>query len=175
MREELLLRNVAKLVDMPTAESKEVIPWKAQEAISFLRSTRSHRLHAAFVFAIVLGLRRGELLGLRWIDLDFAEGVAHPRKQVQRRKKVGLVHVDLKTEHSKGALPLPRLCLEALGERRQLQKLEKAKAGEKWTELDLIFTTETGGMIDPDGFSGSFERRVNRSGIRRIPLHHTRH
>ncbi|BFV58073.1 site-specific integrase [Kitasatospora sp. CMC57] len=175
MREELLLRNVAQLVDMPKAESKEVIPWKAQEAIGFLRSTRSHRLYAAFVFAIVLGLRRGELLGLRWIDLDFAEGVAHPRKQVQRRKGAGLVLTDLKTEHSKGALPLPRLCLEALGERRQLQRLEKAKAGGTWTETDLVFTSDSGGMIDPDGFSGSFERRVLRSGIRRIPLHHTRH
>ncbi len=175
MREEILLRNVGKLVDMPQADSKEVIPWRAQEAIDFLRSTRSHRLHAAYVFAIVLGLRRGELLGLRWIDLDLAEGVAHLRKQVQRRKGVGLVHVDLKTEHSKGALPLPRLCLEALGERRQLQRLEKARAGEKWTEMDLVFTAENGGMIDPDGFSGSFERRVKRSGIRRIPLHHTRH
>lgn len=135
MREELLLRNVAKLVDMPTAESKEVIPWKAQEAISFLRSTRSHRLHAAFVFAIVLGLRRGELLGLRWIDLDFAEGVAHPRKQVQRRKKVGLVHVDLKTEHSKGALPLPGSALKPWGSgasSRSWRRPRPARSGPSW-------------------------------------------
>ncbi|GAA5005667.1 tyrosine-type recombinase/integrase [Kitasatospora paranensis] len=175
MREELLLRNVATLVDMPQATAKEVIPWRSAEAVAFLRSTRSHRLHAAFVMAIVLGLRRGELLGLRWIDLDLGEGVAHPRKQVLRRTGVGLVLADLKTDPSKGALPLPRLVLEALGERRQLQRMERAKAGDRWTELDLIFTSETGGMIDPDGFSGSFERRVIRSGIRRIPLHHARH
>ena len=175
MREELILRNVATLVDMPQATAKEVIPWSGREAITFLRSARSHRLYAAFVFSIVLGLRRGELLGLRWIDLDLSTGTAHPRKQVLRRKKVGLVHADLKTEHSKGALPLPRLCLEALGERRMVQRLEKEKAGERWTEMDLVFTTETGGMIDPDGFSGTFERRVIRSTVRRIPLHHTRH
>lgn len=175
MREELILRNVATLVDMPQATAKEVIPWSGQEAITFLRSARSHRLYAAFVFSIVLGLRRGELLGLRWIDLDLSTGTAHPRKQVLRRTGIGLVHADLKTEHSKGALPLPRLCLEALGERRQLQRLERERAGTRWTEMDLVFTTETGGMIDPDGFSGTFERRVTRSTVRRIPLHHTRH
>ncbi|MCZ4122384.1 tyrosine-type recombinase/integrase [Streptomyces sp. H39-S7] len=175
MREELLLRNVASLVDMPSVDSKEIIPWSAQEAIDFLRSTRPHRMHAAFVLALVLGLRRGELLGLRWIDLDLDQGVAHPRKQVQRQKGAGLVLVDLKTEASKGALPLPLLCIETLGECRRLRELEKAKAGEKWTELGLVFGTETGGLFDPDHFSQTFQRRVKRSRLRRVRLHDTRH
>ncbi|TDU05236.1 site-specific recombinase XerD [Streptomyces sp. 846.5] len=175
MREELLLRNVVTLVGIPSAESKEVIPWSAAEAIAFLRSARPHRLYAAFVLALVLGLRRGELLGLRWIDLDLGQGVAHPRKQVQRQKGKGLVHVDLKTKASKGALPLPLFCVEALGERRRLLELERAKAGEKWTDLDLVFGTETGGLYDPDHFSQCFQRRVKRSAQRRVRLHDTRH
>ena len=175
MREELLLRNVVTLVGIPSAESKEVIPWSAAEAIAFLRSARPHRLYAAFVLALVLGLRRGELLGLRWIDLDLGQGVAHPRRQVQRQKGKGLVHVDLKTESSKGALPLPLFCVEALGERRRLLELERAKAGEKWSELDLVFGTETGGLYDPDHFSQCFQRRVKRSAQRRVRLHDTRH
>ncbi|GAA1140117.1 integrase [Kitasatospora gansuensis] len=175
MKEELLLRNVARLVDMPKASRKEVIPWTAQDALTFLRSARPHRLHAAFVFALVLGFRRGELLGLRWIDVDLSTGTIHPRKQVRRRTGVGLVHVDLKTEASTGAVPLPRFCLEALGERRVLQQREKVRAGIDWTDMDLIFSTETGGMVDPDGFSETFERRVLRSGVRRVPLKVTRH
>ncbi|MFJ8040156.1 tyrosine-type recombinase/integrase [Kitasatospora sp. NPDC096147] len=175
MKDELLLRNVAKLVDMPKADSKEVIPWTAQEALAFLRSARPHRLYAAFVFALTLGFRRGELLGLRWIDVDLSTGTIHPRKQVRRRTGVGLVHVDLKTKASEGAVPLPRFCLDALGERKVLQQREKVKAGIDWTELDLIFSTETGGMVDPDGFSDTFERRVLRSGVRRVPLKDTRH
>ncbi|MBF9068175.1 tyrosine-type recombinase/integrase [Streptacidiphilus fuscans] len=175
MREELLLRNVAVLVGIPSAESKEIIPWSAEEAIGFLRSARPHRLYAAFVLALVLGLRRGELLGLRWIDLDIGQGVAHPRKQVQRKTGVGLVHVDLKTDSSKAALPLPLLCVEALGERRRLQELERARAGMDWSELDLVFSTETGGLLDPDHFSQTFQRRVKRSKLRRVRLHDTRH
>ncbi|MFF0389608.1 tyrosine-type recombinase/integrase [Kitasatospora sp. NPDC004615] len=175
IREELLLRNVAELVDMPKADSKEVIPWTVSEAITFLRSVRAHRLCAAFVLALALAFRRSELLGLRWVDIDFSTGTIHPRKQVQRKKGVGLVLVDLKTDASTGALPLPRLCLEALGERRELQRRERVRAGLDWTEHDLIFSTETGGPIDPDGFSDTFERRVRRSGVRRIPLKDTRH
>ena len=175
MREELLLRNVATLVGVPAAESKEIIPWSAEEAVAFLRSARPHRLYAAFVLALVLGLRRGELLGLRWIDLDFGQGVAHPRKQVQRQKGKGLVLVDLKTKASKGALPLPLFCVEALRERRTLLELEKAREGSSWTELDLVFSTESGGLYDPDHFSQCFQRRVKRSGQRRVRLHDTRH
>ena len=175
MREELLLRNVVTLVGIPSAESKEVIPWSAPEAIAFLRSARPHRLYAAFVLALVLGLRRGELLGLRWIDLDLGQGVAHPRKQVQRQKGKGLVLVDLKTKASKGALPLPLFCIEALGERRRLIELETARAGRQWTDLDLVFSTETGGLYDPDHFSQCFHRRLKRSGQRRVRLHDTRH
>jgi len=175
MREELLLRNVVTLVGISSAETKEIIPWSAQEAIAFLRSARPHRLYAAFVLALVLGLRRGELLGLRWMDLDLGQGVMHPRKQVQRHKGKGLVHVDLKTKASKGALPLPLFCVEALGERRRLLALEKERAGEKWSELDLVFATETGGLYDPDHFSQCFQRRVKRSGQRRVRLHDTRH
>ncbi|MFJ5922724.1 tyrosine-type recombinase/integrase [Kitasatospora sp. NPDC092948] len=175
IREELLLRNVAELVDMPKADSKEVIPWTVSEAITFMRSVRAHRLFAGFVLALVLGFRRGELLGLRWVDIDFSTGTIHPRKQVQRVKGIGLVLVDLKTASSVGALPLPRLCLEVLGERRMLQRRERERAGLDWTEYDLILTTETGGPIDPDGFSDTFERRVKRSGVRRIPVKDTRH
>ena len=175
MREELLLRNVVTLVGVPSASSKEIIPWSAEEAIAFLRSARPHRLYAAFVMALVLGLRRSELLGLRWIDLDLGQGVAHPRKQVQRQKGKGLVLVDLKSKASTGALPLPLFCIEALGERRQLLELEKAKAGESWTGLDMVFGTENGGLYDPDHFSRCFQDRVKRSKQRRVRLHDTRH
>ncbi|WP_055590535.1 site-specific integrase [Peterkaempfera griseoplana] len=175
MREELLLRNVAALVDMPKVTKKESIPWSADEAVVFLKRARSHRLNAAFVLALVLGLRRGELLGLRWVDLDLPGGVAHPRKQVQRETGAGLVLVDLKTETSKSALPLPRLCIETLGERRRLQELEREMKGTAWQETGLVFTSAAGGPVDPDGFSGTFERLVKRAGVRRVRLHDTRH
>ncbi|MDQ0832171.1 integrase [Streptomyces achromogenes] len=74
VREELLTRNVALLVDMPKVSKDKGTAWNAREAIPFLRSVRAHRLYAACVLVLVLGLRRSEVLGLRWQDIDFEAG-----------------------------------------------------------------------------------------------------
>lgn len=173
-REELVGRNVAELVDMPSVETREVVPWSAAEAIEVLKVARSHRLYAAFVLVLVLGLRRGEVLGLRWSDVNLPEGQFMPRKQVQRVDGA-LVLKDLKSKASKAALPLPLLCAEALAERKHLQQLECAAAGESWKESGLIFTERHGGPIEPRSFSRTFDARAARSGVRRIPLHDARH
>jgi integrase len=178
MREELLTRNVALLVDMPKVNKDKGTAWSAREAITFLRSTRAHRLYAACVLVLVLGLRRSEVLGLRWQDIDFENGRFTPVKQVQREKGVGLVLKDLKTESSQAVLPLPEYCARALEERRALQELERKIAGDHWAQPDdhdLIFSSEHGGMIDPTGFSRTFDRLVKRAGVRRITVRLARH
>ncbi|MFD7855280.1 site-specific integrase [Streptomyces anulatus] len=178
VREELLTRNVAELVDMPKVTKKEAKPWNAREAITFLRSARAHRLYAACVLVLVLGLRRSEVLGLRWQDIDFDQRQFTPLKQVQRVKGVGLVLKDLKTESSHAVLPLPEFCARALEERRELQDLERRIVGEGWSQepgQDLIFSSERGGLIDPVGFSRSFNALVKRAGVRRITVRLARH
>ncbi|MFE3680711.1 tyrosine-type recombinase/integrase [Streptomyces griseus] len=178
VREELLTRNVAELVDMPKVTKKEAKPWNAREAITFLRSARAHRLYAACVLVLVLGLRRSEVLGLRWQDIDFDQRQFTPLKQVQRVKGVGLVLKDLKTESSHAVLPLPEFCARALEERRELQDLERRIVGDGWGQepgQDLIFSSERGGLIDPVGFSRSFNALVKRAGVRRITVRLARH
>ncbi|QRV28762.1 site-specific integrase [Streptomyces californicus] len=178
VREELLTRNVAELVDMPKVTKKEAKPWNAREAITFLRSARAHRLYAACVLVLVLGLRRSEVLGLRWQDIDFDQRQFTPLKQVQRVKGVGLVLKDLKTESSHAVLPLPGFCARALEERRELQDLERRIVGDGWSQepgQDLIFSSERGGLIDPVGFSRSFNALVKRAGVRRITVRLARH
>ncbi|MBA9046921.1 MULTISPECIES: tyrosine-type recombinase/integrase [Streptomyces] len=178
MREELLTRNVALLVDMPKVSKDQKKPWNAREAITFLRSARAHRLYAACVLVLVLGLRRSEVLGLRWQDIDFEASQISTVKQVQRVRGVGLVLKDLKTESSQAVLPLPEFCARALKERMELQELERKIAGDHWSQEpdhDLIFSSEHGGMIDPVGFSRTFERLVKRVGVRRITIRLARH
>ncbi|MEU3507487.1 tyrosine-type recombinase/integrase [Streptomyces longwoodensis] len=178
IREELLTRNVALLVDMPKVTKDKGASWNAREAITFLRSVRAHRLYAACVLVLVLGLRRSEVLGLRWQDVDFEARQFTPVKQVQRVKSVGLVLKDLKTESSQAVLPLPEFCARVLEERRELQELERKIAGDHWSQKpdhDLIFSSERGGMIDPVGFSRTFDRLVKRAGVRRITVRLARH
>ncbi|HCA88563.1 MAG TPA: site-specific integrase [Streptomyces sp.] len=177
MREELVGRNVAALVDMPQVVKQKVTPWTAAEAIKFLRTARPHRLYAAFVLVLVLGLRRSEVLGLRWQDVDLEHGQFTPTMQVQRVDGK-LVLKKLKTESSQAALPLPAFCLEALADRKYLQGIERDMAGVRWGQpegQDLIFSERHGGMIEPRGFSRTFEALLNRARIRRITVRLARH
>jgi integrase len=178
IKEEILARNVALLVDMPKVSKDKGTAWGAREAITFLRAVRAHRFYAACVLLLVLGLRRSELLGLRWQDIDFENRQFTPVKQVQRRKGVGLILKDLKTESSQAALPLPEFCARALEERRELQELERKIVGDVWRQEpdhDVIFSSERGGLTDPVGFSRTFERLVKRAGVRRITVRLARH
>jgi integrase len=75
MREELVGRNVASLVRGPVIRRDEVKPWSPEEASVFLAATSSHRLYALFAVGVALGLRKGELLALRWEDVDLENGL----------------------------------------------------------------------------------------------------
>jgi integrase len=80
MREELIERNVATVVRPPVIERVEVQPWSTEEASRFLSASADHRLHALFAVGVALGLRKGELLALRWDDVDLEGGVLHIRQ-----------------------------------------------------------------------------------------------
>ena len=178
IREELLTRNVALLVDMPKVSKDKGRAWSAREAVIFLRTARAHRFYAACVLVLVLGLRRSEVLGLRWQDIDFENRQFTPVKQVQREKGKGLILKDLKTESSTAVLPLPEFCARALEERRELQDLERQIVGDQWRrepDHDVIFSSERGGLTDPVGFSRTFNALVKRAGVRRITVRLARH
>jgi integrase len=83
-REELVIRNVAKLVTLRAWKRKPIEPWSADEAVQFLVAAKSHRWYAAYVMLLVYGMRRGEALGLRWCDVDLAHNKIHIRQQLQR-------------------------------------------------------------------------------------------
>ena len=113
VREELIARNVARLVELPEWRPKPVKPWAADEARQFLAASKSDPLHAAFVLLVLYGLRRGEVLGLRWADVDFDAGIIHIRQQVQRvRGELRLGPV--KTHAGQRNLPLLNLARQAL-------------------------------------------------------------
>jgi integrase len=85
-KDSLVARNVAALVRPPRVQAKEVCPLTPEEARRFLDSIRGHRLEALFTVAVLLGLRQGEALGLRWRDIDVEEGTLRVRYALQRLK-----------------------------------------------------------------------------------------
>ncbi|MER7534735.1 tyrosine-type recombinase/integrase [Streptomyces sp. NPDC097704] len=173
-REELVTRNVATLVEPPTVAARELSPWSLDETLDFLAAARKDPLYAAFVLAIALGFRRGEVVGLRWenVDLDKRE----IRVRTQRQRVAGEVYEDdPKGRRRKQTLPLPAICVAPLRWQRLKQATARESAGEKWTETGYVFTTRTGQPIEPRNLYRSFTRVAKNADLRVVRLHDARH
>lgn len=173
-REELIMRNVATLVEPPSVETHEISPWSLNETLDFLTAARKDPLYAAFVLAIALGLRRGEVVGLRWENLDLEKREIPVRTQRQRVRGVAYED-DPKGRRRKQTLPLPALCVAPLRWQRLRQTAMREVAGDQWEESGYVFTTRSGRPIEPRNLYRSFTRVAKTAGIRVIRLHDARH
>ncbi len=175
VREEILTRNVAGMIRMPVPRSERRQVWSVDDVRRFLESSREagDSLHAAYVVMLVLGLRRGELLGLGWEDVDLEKGEARIRWQVQRIDGQ-LVRRRTKTAGSDAVLPLPEICIDALRSHRAMTNRRRLQAGEAWHETGLVFTTLFGLALDPRNFNRSFKQRAEAAEVPVIPVHSTR-
>ena len=171
VREEIIPRNVAALLRVSKPRKRRVKPWSVDEARKFLVSARERRdpMYAAYVLILVLGLRRGEVLGLRWADVDPDAQEIRIGRQLQRING-RLLHRETKTEASDAALPLVDICTTALRERKRDQEAARGAADE-WTDNGLVFTTRTGQPIEPRNFNRSFATACDRAKVRRVPVH----
>jgi integrase len=175
--EELVDRNVATMLTVPRPPKRRIHPWEPEEARAFLSAAEGRVLYPAYVVQLCLGLRRGEVLGLGWDDVDLDRGEAHIRWQIQR---VGgqLVRVPVKTADSEGVIPLPPFVVKALAARQTVQQAERERSGARWSDPHgwrLILTTPAGGPIDPRNFNRSFHAVARAAGVRSIRVHDTRH
>ncbi|WP_240140239.1 site-specific integrase [Streptomyces sp. MUM 178J] len=173
-REELVMRNVATLVEPPSVDARDLSPWSLDETLDFLSAARKDPLYAAFVLAIALGFRRGEIVGLHWdnIDLDKRE----IRVRTQRQRVRGEAYEDdPKGRRRKQTLPLPAICIAPLRWQRMRQAAQRERAGADWKETGYVFTTRTGLPIEPRNLYRSFTRVADSAGLRVIRLHDARH
>ncbi|WP_245205605.1 tyrosine-type recombinase/integrase [Kitasatospora sp. RG8] len=179
VREELLARNVARLVERPTVPHKEVQPLTPEEVRALLRAARDHRLYPLWLLLVSTGLRRGEVLALTWTDIDLEARQLRVRRNLQRVKG-HLVFGTPKTARSRRTIALPASCVARLRERREQQIQERAEAGMDWQPLDiqpdgLVFTTLTGTALDPRNLNRSLATLCTKAKLRRIRVHDLRH
>ncbi|TMR98365.1 site-specific integrase [Nonomuraea basaltis] len=130
-------------------------------------------LYAAYVLVLATGLRRGEVLGLRWQDVDLDNAEMTIAWQLQRFRDQ-LHHRETKTEASDAVLPLIDVCITALKERQEDQQRCRETAGAEWVENGLVFTTRTGRPVEPRNFNRSFAKAIQHAQVRSIPVHATR-
>jgi integrase len=174
VREEVIPRNVAKLVRISAPKYTVNRGLSVAQARQVLRTARGERRYALYVLALCLGLRRGELLGLRWEDIDLDAGTLEVARTLQR---VGgaLRFVRPKTDDSARTIPLPPLCIGALREHRRQQFTERADAWPNWREHGLVFPTRIGTPMEPDNLRRSWSRIRTAAGLTGTRFHDIRH
>jgi integrase len=173
--EDLVSKNPAAAVRLPTLRKRRTKAWSVDEARRFLENARDEAdpLYAVYVLILVLGLRKGEVLGLDWKHVDLDVGELYVGEQLQRIRDQ-LRRRPVKTDDSEAPLPLPGICLAALKLRRREQERDRQKAGDAWQDTGLAFTSPTGQPLDPTKLNGRFDARIARARVRRITVHGTR-
>jgi integrase len=173
VRDELVPRNVAKLVRGPRVVRPEVQPLTVDEAKALLAVAADDRLRSLWLLLMATGLRRGEALALRWADIDLDRRTLRIRGSLQRHAGK-LAVVEPKTERSKRALPLPEVVATVLREHRAAQVTDRL-AAPAWTDDDFVFTTSVGTALEPRNVARSLHTLCDRAGVRRIRVHDLRH
>lgn len=168
-------RNVAKLVVVPRTVRYEATVLTPEQAGQFLAHLSGHKHEALYVCAITLGLRRGELLGLRWTDVDFETAYVDVRYALHRVKGAGLQLAEPKSGRAKRKLRIPQVCLAALARWRGKQAEAKRWAGQDWKEGNFIFTGGTGMPLHPDDISRELPAILKEAGLPKARMHDLRH
>ncbi|MGH7914767.1 MAG: site-specific integrase [Candidatus Binataceae bacterium] len=155
----------------------------SDEARKFLDAVKGERLEAVFTVGLALGLRRGEVLGPRWSDLDFVARTIRVGQALQRSGGIRidgqpskLRFVEPKSLRSSRTIPMPECVVNALRAHRAMQAQERLLAGSEWQDLGLVFTTGKGTPLEPRGIVTSFKRMLKKAGLSdTIRLHDSRH
>lgn len=177
-----VVRNVATLVDAPAKVRRELRPLTAEQARGLIAGTAGDptaeppvprdRQHALYALAVATGMRQGELLALRWEDVDLEAGAVAVRHTLQRRTK------DLaepKTDRARRVLVLGSGAVAGLREHRRLQREEWMAAARPWTEQTHLFTTSVGTPLDSRNVTQDFQKALERLGLPRQRFHDLRH
>ena len=174
VRWELLGRNPADLVDRPTAPRPEIESWVPDQVRAFLSFVADDRLAPLWRLVATTGLRRGELLGLRWIDVDLDGSRIAIRQSLVLVKGVPTIS-EPKTSNARRSIDLDLETAVQLRKWKTRLAKEKLAAPEVWTESGLVFVDELGNPLHPSTVTRTFSRLAASAGLPPIKLHGLRH
>jgi integrase len=174
VEDRLLQHNPADGAHKLPKDRPEMKVWSPEEIRAFLESVASDRLFALWRLALTTGMRRGELLGLRDIDLDLE---AAELRIVQTRIKTGagVAYGQPKTEKGRRPIALDDVTVAALRRYLRVRAEERLAWGPGYVDEGLVFCRENGSPLDPDVASQRFERLARGADLPRIPFHGLRH
>ena len=171
----LIPRNATEAVKAPQVRRQEIRPLSAEQVKVFLETACGDRLEALFVLAIHTGLRQGELLGLKWEDVDLESGTLRVRRTLATTKS-GPMLTAPKTKGSRRSVKLTQGALDALRSHLERQLQEIDRAGSLWRENGLVFASETGEPLDRRSLtSRRFKALLKRAQLPVRRFHDLRH
>lgn len=176
-RKRLVNRNVALDADPPKVRGpgeREMETWTPEELRLFLQGIAHHRLAPAYLLSASTGMRRGEVLGLRWRDIDLDNAtVAIRQTLISVRYEITLS--EPKTARGHRTISLDPATVAVLRAHLAMQQAERDRYGEAYEDHNLVFARPDGRPLHPDYFSQTFDRTVKRLGLKKVRLHDLRH
>ncbi|QYN16837.1 tyrosine-type recombinase/integrase [Amycolatopsis sp. DSM 110486] len=175
-REELIGRNVARLVATPSRGETDIEPLDEEAARAFIRAIAAHWLHALWLILVTTGLRKGEALGLAWSDVDMETGLVKVRRTVQRVRG-RLLFGKVKTKRSRREVYIGRVALAALAKHRQqtAERLSEPLNPAPEQPDDLIFVTSSGRVVEPRNVNTMLNRILTNAKLDHVRVHDLRH
>ena len=181
VKEKLVSNNViADTVPPKVVRVREARSLNKKEVSIYLNELREHRFFAAFVLDSAIVLRRGELLGLQWPDLDFKTGILNIERQVSREihedgTPSSLEYSPLKTPKSYRSIILPEIVLDVLKSHKEQQLKEKHRLGSVYRDENLIFPNQLGEKLDTRHLYRIHSKVLKDTGIEHTAFHNLRH
>ena len=175
VRVNLVARNVCDQVELPREERHEGLALTPEQAQQLLQKVREHRLDALLTLAVTTGMRIGEILSLRWQDVDLKAGLLQVRRTVGYYGKRGFVVGEPKTESSRRTIVLPDFLVEKLKLHRTSQLEMRLQAGSAWVDNDLVFCNKRGGFFPPPTIAYQFNKVLKDVGFSHMRFHDLRH
>ena len=163
MEQKLVSKNPTQGCALPKVEQKEMKTLTADQLSAFFREARDSGVYELYYLDLATGLRRGELLGLKWTDVDFQHGILKIQRAISRQNGK-VVESPLKTKNAYRTLPLSADAIDVL-------KAQKNKVGSS----EWVFPSPTGGPMSPDSVLHMLHRVLKRAGLPRIRFHDLRH
>jgi integrase len=172
----LAARNVCGVVPPPRLVKSEKQSLTLEQAHRLLESVRGHRLEMLLTLALTTGLRRGEMLAIRWTDVDLEHQTVKVQRTVAYILRYGYVENEQKTAAGRRVVLLPSFVVDMLKEHRVEQLEARLKVGSAWEDRDLLFTDLRGGYFNPRYLGKSMKRVIAEAGLPPdITLHTLRH
>ena len=167
--------NVCETVKLPRHTQREVQPLDQEQARRLLDAARGSRLDCILIVALTTGMRLGEILALRWSDIDLEVRVLQVRHTVDYIKGHGWVETEPKTEHGRRSLLLPQVTVDALKAHRTSQLEVRLKAGTRWKEQGLVFPNRDGGYFRRPRLYAIFKQLLQEAHLPDMHFHDLRH